>query len=684
MSRLEPLAPNQDLGAAPPVRLTRATSHLKQEVLPSPQSADPRPVQEEQDDDELRGPPNQGECDERPGAATSSERPGQEGATRRPTSQDQRDEGTLATRSNDDDGDDGDNDMRDPEEEAEDDDDELEITYEREELPAMTDSEAEDDGAGDQNADGDESESDEAMDDSRSEGEIHQIEHEMAQLEDNVPEIVGKYRLVDRLGEGTFSSVYKAVDVQHSTYDNSLWAPIKTKGKVFVALKRIYVTSSPVRIHNELEILNDLRGSPNIAYLIDAIRHEDQVLAVMPYNRHQDFRTYYRKATLPMLRSYFSCLFRGLAATHKLQIIHRDVKPANFLFDITTGQGVLCDYGLAQKIGGDEFYEWRSECLHSLPGPSWGGLEGRRRSQARMESFPDRLPGLDAGLHGVRLQKPSSLWEQAQKQEEEYVRLERLMWEREDQGEEVPSEEWDELFDMKPWMVPPGWIDDIKGRMKDRQAFYRGWRPAKMGSSLVGHQRAGYLKEDRRPSVRANRAGTRGFRAPEVLLKCPDQTVALDVWSVGIILLCFLTRRFPFFNSNDDSEALAEIAAIFGKKKMERCAALHNRTFQTNVPDYDTPPHPTLHALVRALNPPILVENSPNPYGPIPSRPEEDEEWYEDSELCHAVDLMKRCLALDCTTRWTAEEALEHPFFKGTYDLGLGRTVERENGHEDS
>ena len=27
-----------------------------------------------------------------------------------------------------------------------------------------------------------------------------------------------------------------------------------------------------------------------MAYLIDAIRHEDQVLAVMPFNRHQDFR----------------------------------------------------------------------------------------------------------------------------------------------------------------------------------------------------------------------------------------------------------------------------------------------------------------------------------------------------------------------------------------------------------
>lgn len=35
----------------------------------------------------------------------------------------------------------------------------------------------------------------------------------------------------------------------------------------------------------------------------------------------------------------------------------------------------------------------------------------------------------------------------------------------------------------------------------------------------------GFPHEDKRPAIRTNRAGTRGFRAPEVLLKCPDQTV---------------------------------------------------------------------------------------------------------------------------------------------------------------
>jgi serine/threonine protein kinase len=40
------------------------------------------------------------------------------------------------------------------------------------------------------------------------------------------------------------------------------------------------------------------------------------------------------------------------------------------------------------------------------------------------------------------------------------------------------------------------------------------------------------------------RGGTRGFRAPEVLLRCVKQTVAIDIWSAGVILLSILSARF--------------------------------------------------------------------------------------------------------------------------------------------
>lgn len=52
---------------------------------------------------------------------------------------------------------------------------------------------------------------------------------------------------------------------------------------------------------------------------------------------------------------------------------------------------------------------------------------------------------------------------------------------------------------------------------------------------------------------------------------------ALDVWSVGMIMLCFLTRRFPFFNSNDDTEALLELGALLGRQRLEAGAIQHSQ-----------------------------------------------------------------------------------------------------------
>lgn len=51
---------------------------------------------------------------------------------------------------------------------------------------------------------------------------------------------------------------------------------------------------------------------------------------------------------------------------------------------------------------------------------------------------------------------------------------------------------------------------------------------------------------------------------------------AIDVWAAGMILLFFLTKKFPLFQSNDDTEALMEIAMVVGRRKMEKTATLHS------------------------------------------------------------------------------------------------------------
>jgi cell division control protein 7 len=64
-------------------------------------------------------------------------------------------------------------------------------------------------------------------------------------------------------------------------------------------------------------------------------------------------------------------------------------------------------------------------------------------------------------------------------------------------------------------------------------------REARARSALPS-DRVGYPDRDPRPPSKANRAGTRGFRAPEVLLKCGLQTGG--EWFVQLGLVVVLIR----------------------------------------------------------------------------------------------------------------------------------------------
>jgi serine/threonine protein kinase len=70
-----------------------------------------------------------------------------------------------------------------------------------------------------------------------------------------------------------------------------------------------------------------------------------------------------------------------------------------------------------------------------------------------------------------------------------------------------------------------------------------------------------------------NRGGTRGFRAPEILLKVIHQTTAIDIWSAGIIFLSMLCNRFPVLSQCEDDYSLLEITAgLAARKKTFFCS----------------------------------------------------------------------------------------------------------------
>ena len=185
-------------------------------------------------------------------------------------------------------------------------------TSSRDELDVvMRDNDSDDDGdeREDDDADGDpdaQGDTDEEMTIYlKSPEEREEIEEEIADLDEAVPHLAEDYKLIDRLGTGTFSSVYKAIDLgYHTKWDDPPWhglhppsssaynqsTRLSPDTKAFVAVKRIYVTSNPERIRNEISIMQDCRGCRHVSQLITAFRHEDQVVAIMPYHRNDDFR----------------------------------------------------------------------------------------------------------------------------------------------------------------------------------------------------------------------------------------------------------------------------------------------------------------------------------------------------------------------------------------------------------
>ena len=159
---------------------------------------------------------------------------------------------------------------------------------------------------------------------------------------------IGDYRIISKLGEGTFGEVHKAES---------------RKTGAVVALKKILMHNEkdgfPITALREIKLLK-LLSHPNVLKLEEmAVEHHSRnadkkkraiMYMVTPYMDH-DLAGLLENPTVTFKEQHIKCymlqLLEGVRYLHDSHILHRDMKAANLLIN---NKGILqiADFGLAR------------------------------------------------------------------------------------------------------------------------------------------------------------------------------------------------------------------------------------------------------------------------------------------------------------------------------------------------
>lgn len=153
-------------------------------------------------------------------------------------------------------------------------------------------------------------------------------------------QLAGRYRLVERLGQGGIGEVWRARDVE---LDRAVAVKVLLE---FDASEELLG-----RFRREASIGARLQH-PGITVVHDIGRHGDRLFMVMELLEGQDLsrllaRTPGVGLPLPQVLDLALQTAEALSAAHAQKVVHRDLKPGN-LFLLSDGRLKICDFGIAR------------------------------------------------------------------------------------------------------------------------------------------------------------------------------------------------------------------------------------------------------------------------------------------------------------------------------------------------
>lgn len=157
-----------------------------------------------------------------------------------------------------------------------------------------------------------------------------------------IGQLVGQYRITEKLGEGGMGAVYKAVDVM-------------IEREVAIKMLRPEIAGNPdllQRFRAEAVTLAKLNHA-GIATLYNFMQHGENFFMVMEYVPGRTLEEVERErgalewqTSVPL----FEKILDAVQPAHESGILHRDIKPANIMLT-TWGAIKVMDFGIARMLG---------------------------------------------------------------------------------------------------------------------------------------------------------------------------------------------------------------------------------------------------------------------------------------------------------------------------------------------